>query len=75
MKNSFSATCYPEKQQPGTISSVMLGKESDTTERLTDGKENFGDVIKGTDLEMGIFQVGPVSSHASLNAEELSWLH
>ena len=49
-------------------------KESDTTERLTDGKENFGDVIKGTDLEMGIFQVGPVSSHASLNAEELSWL-
>ena len=25
MKNSFSATCYPEKQQPGTISSVMLG--------------------------------------------------
>ena len=45
------------------------------TERLTDGKENFGDVIKGTDLEMGIFQVGPVSSHASLNAEELCWLH
>ena len=25
MKNSISATCYPEKQQPGTISSVMLG--------------------------------------------------
>ena len=25
MKNSISATCYPEKQKPGTISSVTLG--------------------------------------------------
>ena len=30
MKNSFSATCYPEKQQPGTISSVMLGQALNT---------------------------------------------
>ena len=73
-QSSIFAWRIPWTEEPGRYS-PWGHKESDMTERLTYGKENFGNVIKGTDLEMGIFQVGTVSSHESLKAEELSWLH